>query len=85
MRETELKIGPLFLKKQLLPLGEGRFRVVLVLKAEKTLTELELRDPLPGGGVRRFYFDRFQGKKTITYDLPAPAWLTDPEVRWRYP
>ena len=85
IRETELRMGPLMLKKRLLPLNEGRYRVVLTLSSEQPIPELTVRDPLPGGGEKRFAFDRFVGTKTITYELSAPAWLTDPEVRWRYP
>ncbi len=85
IRETELRMGPLTLKKRLIPLDEGRYRVVLALSSEQPIPELTVRDPLPGGGEKRFAFDRFVGTRTITYDLNAPAWLTDPEVRWRYP
>jgi len=84
-RSTRLSMGPLTVEKELLPLGDGRYRVVLRLSTTEPLPEFELRDPLPGGGERTFTFDPLVGEKTLTYDLEAPAWLTDPEVRWRYP
>ena len=84
-RSTRLSMGPLVVEKELLPLGPNRYRVVLRLSTKEPLPEFELRDPLPGGGERVFTFNPLVGEKTITYDLDAPAWLTDPEVRWRYP
>ena len=84
-RRTRLVMGPLTVEKELLPLGKDRYRVVLRLSTKEPLPEFELRDPLPNGDVRRFTFDPLIGSKTITYDIEAPAWLTDPEVRWRYP
>ncbi|WP_240637223.1 hypothetical protein [Meiothermus hypogaeus] len=83
MRETTLEFGPLKVEKKLLPLPSG-FRVVLVLNAAETLTDLTLTDPLPGGGERVFRFAQFQGTQTLTYDLPG-GFLTDPQARWRYP
>ena len=85
VRATRLRMGPLEVEKHLVPLGEDRYRVVLHLVARAPLPDFELRDPLPGGGFKRFRFEVLEGERTITYDLPAPAWLTDPEVRWRYP
>lgn len=83
-RETTLEFGPLTVVKTLLPLPVG-VRVVLRLSAAEPLWELTLSDPLPEGGTKTFYFDRFQGQETLTYDLPTPAPLTDPQARWRYP
>ncbi|GIW33198.1 hypothetical protein [Meiothermus sp.] len=83
MRETTLEFGPLRVEKKLLPLPSG-IRVVLVLNAAETLTDLTLTDPLPGGGERVFRFAQFQGTQTLTYDLPG-GFLTDPQARWRYP
>ena len=85
VRRTRLEMGPLVVEKQLIPLGDGRYRVALHLSSTEPLPEFELRDPLPGGGERTFKYDVFEGERTITYEIPAPAWLTDPEVRWRYP
>ncbi len=84
LRETTLAFGPLTVHKKLLPLPQG-VRVVLELKSLEALPELTLTDPLPQGGERVFYFERFEGQETLTYDLPGPAFLTDPQVRWRYP
>jgi uncharacterized repeat protein (TIGR01451 family) len=82
-RETTLEFGPLKVEKKLLPLPSG-VRVVLVLRSAETLTDLTLTDPLPEGGERVFRFEQFQGTQTLTYDLPS-GFLTDPQVRWRYP
>ena len=84
-RSTRLVMGPLVLEKELLPLDEGRYRVVIRLSTREPLPEFELRDPLPEGGFKVFRFEVLEGEKTLTYDLEAPVWLTDPEVRWRYP
>jgi len=84
-RRTRLVVGPLVVEKELIPLGEDRYRVVLKLRSSQALPELELRDPLPTGGEKRFDFARFEGEKTLTYELTGKVWLTDPEVRWRYP
>ena len=84
-RKTILSIGPLVVEKELLPLGEGRYRVVIRLKTSMPLPELELIDPLPTGGERKFMLDTLEGQKTLTYELKAPVWLTDPKVHWRYP
>ncbi len=84
LRETTLAFGPLTVHKKLIPLPQG-VRVVLELKSLEALPELTLTDPLPQGGERVFYFERFEGQETLTYDLPGPAFLTDPQVRWRYP
>jgi len=83
VRETTLAFGPLRVEKKLLPIPGG-VRVVLVLSSSETLPELTLTDPLPGGDERVFRFERFQGRETLTYDLPR-GHLTDPQVRWRYP
>lgn len=85
-RQTILEFGPLRLSKQLLPLPTG-MRVVLVMESDEPLTDLTLTDPLPGGGERVFQFAQFQGRQTLTYDLDGPLtpYLTDPQVRWRYP
>jgi len=83
VRETTLEFGPLRVSKKLLPLPEG-LRVVLVLQSTETLHDLTLTDPLPGGGERVFNFAQFHGQQTLTYDLPG-GFLTDPQVRWRYP
>ncbi|MCS7058615.1 MAG: hypothetical protein NZL94_07015 [Meiothermus sp.] len=82
-RETVLQFGPLKVHKRLLELPQG-VRVVLVLRSDEALSDLTLTDPLPGGGERRFHFEVFQGEQTLTYDLPG-GFLTDPQVRWRYP
>ncbi|WP_027881835.1 DUF11 domain-containing protein [Meiothermus rufus] len=84
LRETTLTFGPLTVRKKLLPLPQG-VRVVLELKSLEALPELTLTDPLPQGGERVFRFERFEGQETLIYDLPGPAFLTDPQVRWRYP
>jgi len=83
VRETTLEFGPLRVEKKLLPIPGG-VRVVLLLSSSEALPELTLTDPLPGGGERVFRFERFQGRETLTYDLPG-GHLTDPQVRWRYP
>ncbi|WP_457629190.1 hypothetical protein [Oceanithermus sp.] len=85
VRKTALYMGPLKLEKQLIPLGEGRFRVVLHLQSSEALPDLKVRDPLPGGDEKVFEFARFSGDKTVTYDLEGKPVMTDPQVRWRYP
>ncbi len=85
IRQTTLFMGPLRLEKRVIPLAEGRFRVVLHLQSSELLPELTVRDPIPGGGEKKFSFAEFQGDKTITYELEGPPAITDPEVRWRYP
>ena len=86
-RSTSLFFGPLRVDKHLIPLGEGRVRVVLHLVSSTPLPELTLRDPLPEGGEKIFDLGTFEGEKTLTYDLEVEGRpvLTDPEVRWRYP
>jgi len=83
MRETVLEFGPLRVHKRLLPIPGG-FRVALLLQSGVALPELTLTDPLPAGGAKVFYFEQFFGEETLTYDLPD-GFLTDPQVRWRYP
>lgn len=83
-RQTVLEFGPLRLSKHLVALPMG-FQVVLVLESEEPLEDLTLTDPLPSGGERVFRFAQFQGRKTLTYDLDGMPYLTDPQVRWRYP
>jgi len=85
VRRTFLFLGPLKVEKSLIPLGDGRYRVVLQLTSSEALPDLTLRDPLPGGGEKVFELGAFEGEKTLTYDLDGKPLLTDPEVRWRYP
>jgi len=85
VRGTSLLMGPMRLDKQIIPLDDGRFRVVLHLHSSELLPELTVRDPLPGGGEKSFNLPEFEGDKTITYELEGQPVLTDPEVRWRYP
>lgn len=84
-RETTLRFGPLTLEKRLLPV-EGGFRVVLLLRSQEPLEELTVRDPLPDGTEKTFTFARFGGEEVLLYEytLDRP-FMSDPEVRWRYP
>jgi hypothetical protein len=84
-RETTLRFGPLTLEKRLIPLEKG-FRVVLLLRSQEPLEELTVRDPLPDGTEKVFTFARFGGEETLLYEyaLEAP-FMSDPQVRWRYP
>jgi len=84
-RSTTLVMGPLRVEKELVPLSGNKYRVVLRVSSSAPLPEFELRDPLPSGGYKVFRFDILEGERTITYDLEGPVWLTDPDVRWRYP
>ena len=84
-RKTRLEMGPFRVDKELIPLPDGRVRVVLHLVSEKPLPDFTLRDPLPTGGEKVFHFPVFEGEKTITYEFQGPPIMTDPEVRWRYP
>ncbi len=45
-----------------------------------------MRDPLPDGTEKVFTFARFGGEETLLYEyvLEAP-FMSDPQVRWRYP
>lgn len=84
-RETTLRFGPLTLEKRLVPLQEG-FRVVLLLRSQEPLENLTVRDPLPDGTEKTFTFARFGGEEVLLYEytLDRP-FMSDPEVRWRYP
>ena len=82
VRETQVFSGPLTVSKKVVPLGEGRFRVVLHLTSEEPVPGLVVRDPLPGGGERVFELNDFEGERTLTYDLEGAPVLTDPDVRW---
>ncbi|MGC8875947.1 hypothetical protein [Thermus sp.] len=82
-RETTLRFGPLTVEKRLFPLEKG-YRVVLVLRSAEPLTELTVRDPLPGGEEKVFAFPRFEGEEVLEYALEEP-FMSDPQVRWRYP
>ena len=83
-RVVRLRYGPVMLEKRLVPFGEGRYRVVLVLRSEYEVRGVVVEDPLPGGGVRRFEVGELAGEETLTYELEGPAELTDPVVRWRF-
>ena len=82
-RETTLRFGPLTLEKRLLPLKEG-FRVVLLLRSQEPLEDLTVRDPQPDGTEKTFHFALFSGEEVLEYALEEP-YMSDPEVRWRYP
>ncbi|XOB98340.1 Ig-like domain-containing protein [Deinococcota bacterium DY0809b] len=84
VRETTLVYGPLTVQKKAVPLDEGRFRVALYVQSDAPLEQLVLTDPLPGGGERVFDLGRFQGEKTLTYELEGRVVLTDPNASWRY-
>ncbi|MBB6031006.1 Ig-like domain-containing protein, partial [Oceanithermus desulfurans] len=83
VRATVLRYGPLTLTKTLIPLDEGRYRVVLHLTSERAVKGVVVVDPLPGGGARRFTFDEPVTELTRTYELEGRAVLTDPELYWR--
>ncbi len=83
-RSTELRAGPLRVQKRLLPLADGRTRVVLHLEAAAPLGRFELIDPLPNGGERVFRFASLEGTRDLFYDVQGAARLTDPRVRWGY-
>ena len=82
-RSTVLEFGPLRIEKRLIPLPQG-FRVVLRLETREPLPELTLTDPLPGGGEKVFSLGTFEGQTELTYEV-SEGFLTDPQVRWRYP
>lgn len=84
VRSTQVTFGPLALSKKVVPLGEGRFRVVLHLTSDEPVPGLVVRDPLPGGGERVFELGDFEGERTLTYDLEGRPLLTDPEPSWGY-
>ncbi|WP_287409802.1 cadherin-like domain-containing protein, partial [Oceanithermus sp.] len=83
IRSTVLRYGPLTLTKTLIPLDEGRYRVVLHLTSERAVSGVVVVDPLPEGGERRFTFDEPVADLTRTYELEGRAVLTDPELYWR--
>ncbi|MFN4074120.1 MAG: hypothetical protein ACK4G4_12010 [Thermus sp.] len=83
MRSTTLSLGPFRVEKRILEVG-NTFLVELRLKSQESLPDLTLTDPLPAGGERTFHFEVFQGEEVLVYEV-AEAFLTDPEVRWRYP
>jgi len=81
-RTTQLRYGPVTVEKRMIPLEEQRFRVVLIVKARTRIEGLVIEDPLPGGGRKRFELKDLEGERVFTYDLEAPAYLTDPVLRW---
>ncbi|MDX2004676.1 MAG: hypothetical protein SFU83_05300 [Meiothermus sp.] len=85
-RETTLEFGPLKVYKRLIALPAG-LRVVLEVNSSEPMNDLTVSDPVPGGGLREFKFDKLEGPQTVTYDLPITPgfYLTDPQARWRYP
>lgn len=85
-RETTLEFGPLKVYKRLIALPAG-LRVVLEVSSSEPMNDLTVSDPVPGGGLREFKFDKLEGPQTVTYDLPTSPgfYLTDPQARWRYP
>ncbi len=84
LRSTEVRRGPVRVAKRLLPLGEGRYRVVLRIHAFMPVENVRVEDPLPGGGTRRFRYDRLSGEVVETYELEGEVWLTDPVIRWGF-
>ncbi|WP_337843840.1 hypothetical protein [Thermus sp.] len=76
-RSTELRFGPLYLKKRLVRAG-GETWVHLLLRAQAPLPEFSLRD-----GEEVFSVEVLEGERELT--LPYRGTFTDPEVRWRYP
>lgn len=83
-RSTDLRLGPLHVRKELRARPEGT-EVRLTLSTSEPLPELRLDDPLPNGGTKTYAFDLFEGSETLTYTVDRDAVLTDPQVRWRYP
>jgi len=43
-----------------------------------------VRDPQPDGTEKTFHFALFSGEEVLEYALEEP-YMSDPEVRWRYP
>ncbi|WP_460414128.1 hypothetical protein [Thermus hydrothermalis] len=82
-RSTVLRMGPLVVEKRLLRMGE-KVLVELKLRSGETLPDFTLTDPLPEGGEKAFHYPEFAGEETLVYEV-GQAFLTDPEVRWRYP
>ncbi len=83
LRSTTLSLGPFRVEKRILEVN-GKLLVELRLRSDESLPDLTLTDPLPQGGEKAFHFPAFQGEEVLTYELNE-AFLTDPEVRWRYP
>ena len=83
-RVTRVVFGPLTIEKRLLPLSEGRARVLLVVRSSEPV-DVTIEDRLPGGGKKTFQLESFAGEKTFSYDLEGEVWLTDPAVHWGKP
>jgi len=80
-RSTVVVLGPVRMEKQLIPMGEGRARVLLRIRSSVPINVV-IEDPLPWGGVKRFRLEEFVGEKTFSYDLDGKVQLTDPTIRW---
>jgi len=82
-RTTTVIYGPVVIKKEMIPVTEGVYRVVLKVSAEAKVSGLIIEDPLPHGGIKRFDIPELEGETIRIYDIEGEAWLTDPVIEWR--